>query len=510
MTVRKLARAFLVAGIMLSLVGCAGTQGGFWPKGETPPGISKRVAARVDTLAERLFVPFKREQAALQLSREGQRHYAVSDSLWPAWDALQRKDTKPAQTGADSTAAPAAGEIHAQAQSRNGTDYASTSKIRIQAIFNLKQAREKLEKSLRQDPFKPLARHRLALTYKLFAERFPHEVPLERAAETWSVLALLEPGEYRHFLNLGNTYFAMGQWSKALTQFQLAESLLDGSAAVSNARVDNPSLPQSAWIDSTDLFNTVYLQAQTLIKQVIAERKSPAIREAETALEYLEKARGLTSSAKWHALIVGDIKYITWDENNIWGSALRDSAQALAGRGDFRKAADIYDQLLNRVLETKRAKNDVKWDYAKIEYAKLKRRASAIARLSGVISDIEKDGSGAPVDTTYNSMFEDYGTMCYLVGLDTTRVNRKIAYEYFELAASIAWKDQGKIFLRMAELTRANIELSLQHAEKALPHETSFNSEEKKLLFDLLAQGYRRKGETDRARIYFEKFRELQ
>lgn len=492
------------------LVGCAGTQTGFWPKGQVPPGVAQTVAMRADTLAERLFVPFKREQAALQLSREGQRHYAVSDSLWPVWDALQRKSAKPAKAEGDSTPAGPTTEVKLQAQSGNGVDYAAASKIRIQAIFNLKQAREKLEKSLQQDPFKPLTRHYLALTYKLFAERFPHELSLERAAEAWSPLALLEPGEYRHFLNLGNTYFALGQWRKALTHFQLAESILINSAEVSGARVDNPSLPQSAWIDSTHLFASVYFQAQTLIKQVVAERKVRAEAEADSALLHLNQARNLTSDPKWHALIAADIKYITWDKKNIWGSALRDSANAVAERGDFRKASDIYDQLLNRVLETDHAKNDVKWDYAKIEYTKLKRRVSAIERLGGVVADIDKDDSGAPEDSRYKSMFEDYGAMCYLVGLDTTRVNRKTAYEYFELAASIAWKEQGKVFLRMAELTRANFELSLQHAEKALPHEPSFNLEERKLLFDLLAQGYRRKGEAELARKYFEKFRALQ
>lgn len=513
MTLSIFLRLCLVSGVSW-LMGCAGTQSGFWPKGSVPPGISRQVASRVDSLAEHLFVPLKNEKQAQQFSREGQQSYAKSDSLWPVWDALQPKRAKPeAQAKIDSTAKAATPAVVApqpQTESRNGAASTSSSKIRIDAIFNLKQAREKLELSFRLDPFKPITQHYLGLTYRLFSERFPHEVAPERAADMWRRLALLEPGEYEHALNLSNVYFATGQWTKALTNFQLAENILRVSAEVSRARVDNPALAESAWINREHLFASVYYQAQCIIKRVISEKRKGEEAEADSALAYLAKARAMTEDEKWHRFIAADVKYITWDKNNIWGSALRDSAGHLAERGEFTQAANIYDQLLNQILETPRARNDAKWDYAMIEYTRLKRRASAINRLGEVIAEIPKDAAGAPQDTTYNKMFDDYGAMCFYVGLDTMRVNRKVAYEYFERAVAFLWKEQGKCFLRMAELTKANIDLSLQHAEKAVAHEPSFNRDEKKLLYDLLAQAYRRKGSGEKARFYFAKFRELQ
>lgn len=495
-------------------MGCAGTQSGFWPKGSVPPGVSREVSTRADSLAEHLFVPLKNEKEALQSSREGQRHYALSDSLWTVWDALQHRSTQPATPPAidsTTTSAPSSSAVtKTKTASSNGTAAVSISKIRIDAINNLRLAREKLELSLKTDPFKPITQHYLGLTYRLFGQRFPHEVAPERAADMWSKLVQLEPGEYEHALNLGNVYFATGQWEKALANFQHAENILRNSADVSRARVDNPKLPEVEWINREHLFASVYYQAQSIIKKVIAEKRKGKEEEADSALAYLAEANTLTADEKWHHLIAADVKYITWDGNNIWASALRDSAGALANRGEFSQAANIYDQLLNQILETPRAKNDVKWDYANIEYIRLKRRVSAITRLGEVIAGIEKDALGAPKDTTYNRMFDDYGAMCYFVGLDTIKVNRKVAYEYFERAAALLWKEQAKCFLRMAELSKANIDLSLQHAEKAAPHEESFNREEKKILYDLLAQGYRRKGNNDKARQYFAKFRELQ
>ena len=72
--------------------GCAGTTSGSgWGKGPVPPGVSKEVAARVDTVAEFLFVPREREKEAQRLTVQGSRNYAVTDSLWLVLDAARKK-----------------------------------------------------------------------------------------------------------------------------------------------------------------------------------------------------------------------------------------------------------------------------------------------------------------------------------------------------------------------------------------------------------------------------------
>ncbi len=501
---------------LISLLGCAGTQNraSRWSKGKVPPGVSREIAARVDTLADFLFVPRESEKVAQVASATGIRQYTVTDSLWKLLDETRRKaaqQPKPAATDSASLVNNALLANNPTAlKSRGATVDLADNRMRIAASASLLLARKDLERALLLDPFKTLTKHHLALTYKLFAERFPRDLSLERAWEKWSELATLEPGEYRHFYNLATVAFGQKQWRKAVSNFQRAEQLMKESAEVSDARLKNPALAETAGIDSSAWFLAIYSQGQALIKQAVDDRIIGRTPEADSADHHLTRARDLIADSTWHRLIDADLKYINWDERNIWGAAMRDSAYALAERGQFNQAAEIYDQLLNKILKTPKAKDDVKWDYATIEYTKLRRRVPAIQRLAEVIATVPKDADGAPEDTTYKNMFENYGAMCYFLGVDTMKINRKVAYDYFERATTIAWKERGKSYLQMAELSKTNIELSLKHAENAVKSEDLFNRDEKKMIFRLLAEGYRRKNDQEKARLYFAKFRELQ
>ncbi len=513
MTVSK-AIALCVAAIILAmLLGCAGTQSGLgWSKGNVPPGVSPEIAAQADEIADYLFVPRAREKEAQELSAKGIRHYAVTDSLWRLLAERRKKTAPPAKSVADSVKsgnADLATHNPTGLKSRNGAVDIIDSRTTIQAKFNLLQARKDLETALVRDPYKPVVKHYLALTYKLFAERFPGNVSLERAAEQWRALALLEPGEYLHYYNLGAVHYALQQWHEAFLNFQKTEQILADYAQVSNARVDNPALPPAAGTDSTRWFDAVYLQAQALIRVAIGKQHHGRTPEADATLRLLEHAKSLAPEPQWHTLIEGDIKWVQWDSLNIWGSAQRDTASALVNRGQFEEADKVFHDLFSNILQTKRAKDDARWDYATITYIKLKRRALAIDRLTEVIQGVAQDTSGAPRDTTYNRMFENYGAMCYYLGQDTMKVDRKVAFQYFERAAAITWKDRGRCYLLMADLTKTNVELSLKHAETALALSGQFTAEEMKNVYRLLIDAYRRKNQTDKARFYMDKFREL-
>jgi len=513
MTVSK-AIALCAAAIILSmLLGCAGTQSGLgWSKGNVPPGVSPEIAAQADVIAEYLFVPRVREKEAQELSAKGIRHYAVTDSLWKLLAEMRKKNAPPAKPAADSVkSSNAALTTHNPTgpRSRIGAVDILDSRTTIQAKYNLLEARKNLETALARDPYKPVVKHYLALTYKLFAERFPGDVSLERAAEQWRELAELEPGEYLHYYNLGGLHYARQQWQEAFLNFQKTEQILADYAEVSDARVDNPALPRAAGTDSARWFDSIYLQAQSLIRVAIGKQYHGRTPEADATLRLLEHAKSLAPEPQWQALIEGDIKWVQWDSLNIWGSAQRDTASALVNRGQFEEADKIFHDLFNNILQTKRAKDDARWDYATITYIKLKRRALAIDRLTEVIHGIAQDTSGAPRDTTYNRMFEDYGAMCYNLGLDTMKVDRKVAFQYFEHAAAVKWKERGRCYLLMADLSKTNTELSLKHAETALALSDQFTTEEMKGVYRLLIDGYRRKNLMDKARLYMEKFREL-
>lgn len=485
----------LLLSAALLLMSC----GGAARSRKVPLGVSPHIAARADSIAARLFVSKKRERKADAHRKDGVRNYIRSDSLWALLDARKheaaaRDSVARAQTLAHKSGANGSSQTPPQSPAAPADE-----KTQIRATFDLMEAQRNLRKSLHYHAFNPQAKHYLALTYKLLAERFPHEGSFANAAEQWEELCRLEPGEYLHFYNLGATYFAMHDWQRALQRYARAETLMVAAAAVSPERLANPALSPEAAIDSTRLLYAVYYQGQSAIK----------LQAAAQALLHLERAATLTNNEMILRNIAADIKWINWDGGNIRGSLMRDSANAQLARGKYLEVCKLYDEMLHSILRTKRAKDYIRWDYATVEYARLNRRDKAIARLDEAMQAIARDESGAPLDSTYRAAFDNYGAMCYYFGKDTARVNRRVGYDYLERASRIVCKDRGRIYIEMAELSKSNPDISVENAEKALELTYMIDSNELKHLYDLLVEGYRHKNLPDKAREFFEKRKAL-
>jgi len=471
---------------------------------KVPPGISPLVAAHVDSIAAGLFVRMKDEREAQSLFEKGRGHYNVSDSLWLVLDNAKKSPVKSVQAE-DSLAAvkqtiPGALKLQEAAQNLQNFDRTQEQRLMIQASYNLKEAQKYLERSVQLNPFNAPVQNYLALTYKLLAQRFPNDMTFDKALHIWGALARLEPGEYLHYYNLGSTYFAEQHWADALENFKRCEEILLASAEVNPRRLQNPALPVEATIDTTYRFLSVYFQAQAAIK----------LFEAPQALQKLHQAKTLTRNSEYLSIIESNVKWINWDDGNIYGSVMKDSATALVNRGEFDKAGKIYQELIYRTLKTRQARDEMSWTYAAIEYKNLNRKASAVARLYEVIQTIPKNAAGMSLDDNHKDYFDAYGAMCYNMGVDTLRSDRKLAYTYFSQAAEIEWGGRGKSYMFMADLSRANPQLLIANGEKAVALSAQLAPDELQNLYKLLVEGYRRSGQVDKAKSYFDRLRAMQ
>jgi tetratricopeptide (TPR) repeat protein len=476
------------AAVLLGL-GCAGSKGS-----SNARGVSMKVLARADSIAARMFVAKKQERQAEILSRQGLQHFQACDSLL----ALLKKERKQASLAA-ADSLPANGATTAAPHEAAPSGNVRLRQLEIQATYNLQEARRHLEKSLRLNPFQLRTKHFLAASYKLLAERFPRTMSFDQPAHIWAELARVEPGEYLHFYNLGECYYAQRQWQEAWKNFKEVEEILLASTEVNDRRLWNPQLQPAATLDSVTLFYTIYYQGQCAIKRF----------DDKQALFNLERAKNFVNTPAILASIAEDIRWIKWDDGNILASVYRDSAYTLAAQGRYADAVQIHEKLLNEILRTKRARDEIIWDYAEIEYHQLHRKESAIARLDAALKTIPKDAEGAALDTTYNQDFASYGVMCYNLGIDTLRVNRRVAYDYFARAATIKWKERGKSYLQMAELAHSNADLSIRDGENALALAGQLNTEQLKKLYRLLIDSYRRRNQMDKAKSYFDILRSM-
>ncbi len=469
--------------------GCAGSKGS-----SNARGVSTKVLARADSVAARMFVAKKQEHQAEVLSQQGLQHFRTCDSLLVL---LRREGKQALSPTADSAHQNEAAHATASNGQSSTTHNVRQRQLEIQASYHLQEARQHLEKSLRLNPFQLRTKHFLAATYKLLAERFPSAMSFDQPAQIWAELARQEPGEYHHFYNLGECQYAQRQWEEAWKNFKKTEEILLASTEVNDRRLWNPQLLPEATLDSLTLFRAIYYQGQCAIKSF----------DDKQALSNLERARNFVNSPTILASIAEDIRWIKWDAGNILASVYRDSAAALVAQGRYTDTVQLYEKMLNETLKTKRARDEIIWDYADIEYQQLHRKESAVARLDEALQRIPKDAEGAPLDTTYIQDFANYGAMCYNLGIDTLRVDRRVAYEYFARAAAINWKERGKSYLQMAELSHSNADLSIRDGENALALSYQLNSEQLKKLYRLLIDSYRRKNQMDKAKFYFDTLR---
>jgi len=483
---------------------------------DVPPGVSPAVAARADSLALGLFVSLSDERKAQALNAQATAHWSASDSLWAILDSakvgrktVSREDSAQASMHSDN----GRDELKKVPPLIQQFDKTQERQLIIQASYHLDQARKALEKSIQLNPFNKSAQNLLAIVYQTIATRFPHEMNYDNALHIWGTLIRLEPGEYKYYYKLAETYFLKEKWTEALDNFQKTEDIIVASAEVNPLRVNDPEKSVNTAIDSTTLFYSVWYQGQCACRLL----------NAEQALHHLKRAWHLTQATANRTVIESTISWINWDDGNIQASVMLDTATALVNRADrlaepgktaearkyYKQATEVQEEMLS-IIKTTHARHETEWTLAYIEYTHLNRQAAAVSRLLSIVESMPKDAQGAPVDSTYRNYFDTYGTMCHNLGVDKLESDRRLAFTYFLQATTIHWQGCAKSFLSLAELSSSNPKQMVEYGERALALSEQLAPDELLRLHKFLVDGYRRLREVNKARIYFERLRNLQ
>jgi len=465
-----------------------------------PPGVTPLTTAQADSLAQQLFVARTQEIQAESLAVRAQAYRVQSDSLWRILEeaATSRKPVAPQ----DSLAALRA-TVEGFQKVKKGSDLmqqvakSQNEKTKQQAIALLQQAEQSLRKAVELNPYFTGARVLLAGVYKLLAQRAPEQGKFnyDQALTTWETIVRLEPGEYRNYFELGRNYFSVQAWPEALENFKQTESKLLAAVEVQESRIADPSQPPAAALDSTRLFFAVYYQAQCHFK---------LLHETETYAS-LHRAMSLAFTPEYRAFVTYDLRRMDWDRGNIIGVIMRDSTTALSGRGQFERAAKIYEDLIPK-LRTESARHEFGWKLALIEFSNLKRKPEAAERMLRIVKAVPLDSLGVPTrsDTLGQTYFDNYATMCVTLGNENLEANRKLAYTYFMQSASLSWAGRGKSYFAMASLAEANPKQAVADAEKAYELAHQLDPDEVINLHKLLIRNYRRLGLFDKAKFHFD------
>jgi len=497
--------------IILSISGCAIQRVGQRERTRElviPAGVDSLIAASADSTADSLFVDLHQQTEAKILTEQGKEMLDRSDSLWNLINT--RMDTSKKISEEDKEKAieaynRGAKKIQEIVEINSGqVDSVDREVISSQIFQILLNAQESFETSLQLNPFDTETRTWLAWVYESVANRFKQAKKYEDAVITLKNLIRVNKGEPELYYRLGINYFFLKRWQDAYMNFKKAEEMLLQTAFIQMDSFPADSIEfkkamNSVPVDTTQLFNIIYFQADAEAKMY----------EAQAALASLERALKIAPSQKEVNDIIEYIKWIKWDDGNISASEMNDYYYRLYMQGKYEKATEGYKKLLKE-LKTQRAKDQVNWTVATIEFQHLNKKEQGISRLMKVVKRTIKDQNGAPIDTTYRRYFADYGIMCHNMGIEHLKKNPKIAFIYFKQAVLIDSPIRGKSYIELAKLSRSNPGETIEKCHIALEPLNNLTLDDQIQVYQLLVEGYIKQGKIEKAKEYFMKWKLLE
>ncbi|MDZ7344411.1 MAG: hypothetical protein ONA90_07835, partial [candidate division KSB1 bacterium] len=392
--------------IAFSLSSCAGSRGTKNANSkeskslEIPAGVDTSVALASHALARQLFVEYPRQVKAKQLADSAVAAYERSDRLWQALDG--KADSL---AGIDSVAAiekfNSAGRKLRQAIDLDKQASAAPNDrlLREASLQALESARADFEKSLQLNPFDQNTKLWLAKTYQLLAKRFLREANYHKAVTVLKNLLRIEKDQHALYARLGDCHLALKQYGEALINFQKAEEVL-AATTVFHVPADRELTPANvaAFTDSAAMFLYLYYQGEAHIKLL----------EAAPALAVLRRAMEFAPTPENYAAAKANIHWINWDGGNIAASEQRDSLALLVDNGQYAEAAKGFAALLPQ-LRTSRARWEIGWRLATIEFNYLQKEEQALRTMQTVVNAIGTDSLSVKADTLHQKYIDSYG-----------------------------------------------------------------------------------------------------
>ncbi len=517
---------------MMALCGCGGKGGPVVtgvteePPGYTPlPGVDSTVVAEALSLADTLFVSFESEEEADKMLEEGKKEFTESDTLYSLKKIMDlEKDSTIVVTSDDSTKAIEYLNVafgHYEASEKMFEEYkkvGSSEFLSGQILERLTKAKDATVMSIRYNPFDADAKLLLSVIYRYFATIFGNEEDYRQAILVLRELIRMDRGDHALYFELGYNYFQLEDWENALANFEKAEELLFENASIDLGRYeagkDSAGTAEgtggptaSAAVDTSTLLNYTWYQADCLTRLYDSGRALRSYGRALSLVKSDEEKKELETTVRW----------IEWDDGNIKNVEARDELFRLEKAGKYKDARDGYISLLPS-LTRDTAIDEIEWKVATIDYQFLERKDDGITRLRKLLDRaigrgvITAEGSAADPLSLYPTYVNDYGVMCYNLGIEylTEKKQRKEAFAYFLQASGIEWENRGNSYVELLKLAQNNPNMTIKYGEQALGQELS--SEERAYVLRQLINAYKRKGgkeDFEQARRYFEDWKRL-
>jgi len=469
-----------------------------------PPGVDTSTTILADSIFSQVAVDDEDANKAIEYFNEAQSIEDLADSLWI-------ESQHGLLNGHDSLVALQQLSRAEKYLQRNPDSYKQTKKmmkklgrLSSEVLSNVSknlmlQAVSFFENAIRHHRFNIVYRQGYSRFLQKMAERLRNKNYLTRAAEELERVVFVIKESYQLYYDLGEIYFQQKNWNNAFKNYEQAKNALKKSAIFS---IPNPEIYfdriHEVPVDTNRLVG--YLNQQAICKT--------SLYEAQPALALYREAKDITPNRELKNLFEEKIKWILWDDGNIRASEMKDKGDTLRLLNKkYLAAKNVYLELLPN-LWTKRTKDEINWRIAQIDFQHLGNKAEGVQRMFYVIKNSAVDSlTGAPLDSNYVRYFDDYGRMCFNLGNEFFEKDKLIAYIYFQQATATNYKEQGKAFLRIAQISQFDPHESINLCKKTMDYLNELADAEKIILYEILYRAYRKLGDFENAKHWHKKYK---
>lgn len=441
---------------------------------QIPAGVDSSIAYNAKRKAERLFVDNQSEQIADSLNKYFLEYLEITVEIYKRLEERKeefREIRQAFQELSKSFEGKNALSLEDRRKYEKHFEQIAEDSLTISIVtslldYYLDYCSENFEKAYQVNPYDLNSLNNLAVCSSDRGIIFQDTVANRKAVEMLMKVLNLNRGVASVYKEIGNNYFVLKQWQKAYENFFKAHqvyvitSIFDNPKPDTSDRFKKGNIPPH--VKPEQYYDYLFWKGRSEIK----------IHASDSALATLEKALYLAPSKEDSTTINYLVKeYIKWDDGNIYAAEQKEIIEDSLIHGNYEWAKNAYIKLLPR-LKTKKARDNITWKLARVEFSNLNQPEEAANRLYNLVinADTSKNKSNIfkpPADSLYKVYFKDCGTL--LFGLGEKYLNEGFhekAKQFFVKDTTFEWSGRGKVFLPIAQLVTLDIPENLPPQER--------------------------------------------
>ena len=478
----KLTIKFISVYLLICFIGCSGNKKlaeiptiNIGKKSfRMPAGVDSSIAFNSKVKAERLFVDTKRENRADSLNKYFFDYLKITEELFGKLEDRKQEFRKIRQEflklaksfDTQNTLTLEQRRKYEKTFEQIAEDSLTISIVTSLLDYYLNYCSEHFQQAYDLNPYDLNSLNNMAICNSDRGLIFKDKLANKDAIQTLMKVLDHDKGVASVYKGIANSHFILGEWKKAYEYFYKAHQIYVITSIFENPKPDTSERFKQGnipfHVKPDEYYDYLYMKGRAEIK----------IHEADSALATFEKALYLAPSKEDSSSINYLVKeWILWDDGNIYAAEQKSIIIDSLNQGNYEWAKQAFIRLIPQ-LKTKKARDNISWRLARVEYPFLDQAEDAADRLYNLVmnADTNKEKTNLykpPADSLYKVYFKDCGTLLFGLGNKYRDEGfHQKAKQFFVKDTTFEWSGRGKVFLPLSQLVTLDVPENISPVER--------------------------------------------